>query len=65
MTIHPRVSSASSRTVRLLAVAGALLVQLNGSMASAQGIYPGNLSKDGYKLPGGFEPVVQLRTYHF
>jgi outer membrane porin, OprD family len=31
---------------------------------SAQGIYPGDLSKDGYKLPGGFEPVVQLRTYY-
>jgi len=32
---------------------------------SAQGIYPGEPSKDGYKLPGGFEPVVQLRTYYF
>jgi len=32
--------------------------------ASAQGISPGEL-KDGYKLPGGFEPVVHLRTYYF
>jgi hypothetical protein len=32
---------------------------------SAQGVYPGDLSKDGYKLPGGFEPVLQLRTYYF
>jgi hypothetical protein len=33
--------------------------------AFAQGIYPGELCKDGYKLPGGFEPVLQLRTYYF
>jgi hypothetical protein len=32
--------------------------------ALPQGIYPGGPSKDGYKLPGGFEPVVQLRTYY-
>ena len=31
----------------------------------AQGIYPGDPAKDGYKLPGGFEPVLQLRTYYF
>jgi len=31
---------------------------------SAQGVYPGNLSADGYKLPGGFQPVVQLRSYY-
>ncbi len=30
---------------------------------SAQGLYPGELSRDGYKLPGGFEPAVHLRTY--
>jgi outer membrane OprD family porin len=35
------------------------------SCVSAQGIYPGELPKDGYKLPGGFEPVAQLRTYYF
>ena len=32
---------------------------------AAQGISPGDLSRDGYKLPGGFEPVLQLRTYYF
>ena len=32
--------------------------------ASAQGIYPGNPSKDADALPGGFEPVVHLRTYY-
>jgi hypothetical protein len=31
--------------------------------AGAQGIYPGDLAKEGYKLPGGFEPVLHLRTY--
>jgi hypothetical protein len=33
--------------------------------ASAQGISPGSPAKDAYLLPGGFEPVVQLRTYYF
>jgi len=33
--------------------------------ALAQGVYPGDLSADGYKLPGGFQPVLQLRTYFF
>jgi hypothetical protein len=33
--------------------------------ASAQGIYAGDPAKDAYTLPGGFEPVVQLRTYYF
>lgn len=32
--------------------------------ASAQGIYPGVPAKDGYTLPGGFEPVLHLRTYY-
>ena len=32
--------------------------------ALAQGISPGPLSPEGYKL-GGFEPVVQLRTYYY
>jgi hypothetical protein len=31
----------------------------------AQGVYPGDLSTDGYKLPGGFQPVLQLRTFYF
>jgi outer membrane porin, OprD family len=33
--------------------------------AAAQGIYPRDLSTDGYRLPGGFEPVVHLRTVYF
>ncbi|MBN8511068.1 MAG: OprD family outer membrane porin [Burkholderiales bacterium] len=33
--------------------------------AGAQGIAPGNLPADGTKLPGGIEPVLQLRTYYF
>jgi hypothetical protein len=33
--------------------------------ACAQGIYPGDPSKEGYKLPRGIEPVIQLRTYYF
>jgi len=31
---------------------------------SAQGLYPGDPAKDAYTLPGGFEPVLQLRTYY-
>ena len=38
---------------------------LAAGVASAQGIWPGDLPKDGYKLPGGIEPVLQLRTYYF
>jgi len=38
---------------------------LAAGSAAAQGIYPGEPSKEGYKLPGGFEPVVHLRTYYF
>jgi hypothetical protein len=49
----------------LLALASALLAAGMAAAASAQGIYPGDPSKDGYKLPGEFEPVVQLRTYYF
>jgi hypothetical protein len=33
--------------------------------ASAQGVSPGELSREGDKLPGGFEPVLHLRTYYF
>jgi hypothetical protein len=33
--------------------------------ASAQGISPGDLPTEGYRLPGGVEPVLQLRTYYF
>jgi hypothetical protein len=41
---------------------GALLA---ASVATAQGILPGDLPKEGYRLPGGIEPVLQLRTYYF
>jgi hypothetical protein len=41
---------------------GALLA---ASVAVAQGISPGDLPKEGYRLPGGIEPVLQLRTYYF
>jgi hypothetical protein len=43
----------------------ALALAAVAGTAGAQGIYPGDLSKEGYKLPGGFEPVVRLRTYYF
>jgi len=43
----------------------AMLVAAVVAPARAQGIYPGDPAKDGYKLPGGFEPVVHLRTYYF
>jgi len=45
--------------------ASALALAAIASAAGAQGVYPGELSKEGYKLPGGFEPVVHLRTYYF
>jgi len=41
---------------------GALLA---ASVAAAQGISPGDLPKEGFRLPGGIEPVLQLRTYYF
>jgi len=51
------------RWKRTLAIA---IVALSAAAAAgAQGISPGDLAKDGYKLPGGFEPVLQLRTYYF
>ena len=65
MNLHPRAPSPWLRVGRRLDLGVALCALLTGSLVSAQGIYPGDLSKDGYKLPGGFEPVVQLRTYYF
>ena len=65
MNVHPTTSSTSSRVVRRLGRAGALCALLAAPLASAQGIYAGDLPKEGYKLPGGFEPVLQLRTYYF
>jgi len=64
MKLHSMASSTSSRAGRRLGLAGALCALLAGSLASAQGLYPGDPAKDGYKLPGGFEPVLQLRTYY-
>ena len=65
MNVHPTTSSTSPRTGRRLGLAGALCALLAAPLASAQGIYAGDLPKEGYKLPGGFEPVLQLRTYYF
>jgi len=62
---RPRLSPPGSGlhwSVRLL-----MLAMCSAGMAaaaSAQGIYPGDPAKDTYKLPGGFEPVLQLRTYY-
>lgn len=39
------------------------LVTLSAA-ASAQGISPGELPKEGTRLPGGIEPVLHLRTYY-
>lgn len=38
---------------------------LAAGVACAQGIWPGDLPKDGFRLAGGIEPVLQLRTYYF
>ncbi len=65
MNVHPMPSSTSTCAGRRLGLASALCALLAAPLASAQGIYAGDLSKEGYKLPGGFEPVLQLRTYYF
>jgi hypothetical protein len=49
---------AMRRMVLAIATAGS-------AMAAAQGIVPGDPAKDAYLLPGGFEPVLNLRTYYF
>jgi hypothetical protein len=43
---------------------GAALFAL-AAAAGAQGVSPGALPADGTRLPGGFEPVLHLRTYYF
>ncbi|MFO1325326.1 MAG: OprD family outer membrane porin [Burkholderiales bacterium] len=43
----------------------ALAAAAVAGIACAQGIMPGDLPKEGYRLPGGIEPVLQLRTYYF
>ncbi len=45
-------------------VAALYALALSG-VAGAQGIYPGDLPKDGTTLPGGIQPIVHLRTYYF
>jgi len=59
--------SATSAYRRLLRrdVAVAIGALLAASVAAAQGISPGDLPKEGFKLPGGIEPALQLRTYYF
>lgn len=51
---HPKPSACFA--AGLIAIAAA---------ASAQGIAPGDLPKEGTKLPGGIEPVLHLRSYYF
>jgi hypothetical protein len=46
-------------------VLAALVALACAGYAGAQGINHGDLPKEGYRLPGGIEPVVQLRTYYF
>src|SRR5262245_41997713 len=62
------MSSAGQRVAghlsRALLQLSALTAAVVAGSAGAQGIYPGPL-KEGYKLPGGIEPVVHLRTYYF
>ncbi len=60
-----RINAPSRRRLGLRMLPPALLLVFFAGTAAAQGIYAGDLAKDGYKLPGGFEPVLQLRTYYF
>ena len=55
------VATKPSSSRRVAAAAVALV--LAGS-AGAQGISPGEPPREGAKF-GGFEPVLQLRTYYF
>ena len=43
----------------------ALGLWLGSAAALAQGVSPGELPAEGYTLPGGIQPVLQLRTYYF
>ena len=54
-----------ARQSRPAAMTIALGLSALAAAASAQGISPGDIPKDGYRLPGGIEPVLQLRTYYF
>jgi hypothetical protein len=43
----------------------AAIAAVFAGVAAAQGIVPGGLPKEGARLPGGIEPVLQVRTYYF
>jgi hypothetical protein len=53
------------RSHRRRRVGAAVIALAFSAAALAQGITPGDLPKDGTKLPGGIEPIVHLRTYYF
>ncbi len=61
----PHRGSTTSQRRKLPRLLLAVASVATTAYTSAQGIYPGDLSKEGYKLPGGFEPVLHLRTYDF
>ena len=54
-----------ARACRALRAAIALGALAAAGTVAGQGISAGELPKEGYKLPGGIEPVLQLRTYYF
>ena len=66
MVLHsPLRQPARPRRPTAPACLAAGLLTLAAAAASAQGTSPGELPKEGYKLPGGIEPVLHLRTYYF
>ncbi len=65
MVLHsPLRRPARPRRATAPALLAAGLITL-AAAASAQGISPGELPKEGYKLPGDIEPVLHLRSYYF
>ena len=66
MVLHSSLRPPARRRRRATAAAwlASSLIALAGA-APAQGIMPGGPSKEGYQLPGGFEPVLHLRSYYF
>jgi len=63
--LRRRIESRGCRPVRLCVLVLAIGAAGFATCAPAQGINPGDPAKDAYTLPGGFEPVLQLRTYYF
>lgn len=59
------VSTAQPRSHGGRRIGAAVIALALSAAAHAQGIYPGDLPKEGYRLPGGIEPIVHLRTYFF